>query len=369
MSLLTPEKRPPAPAQAPPVDHAEEAERWRALGGRDASADGIFYYAVRTTGVYCKPSCKARPALRKNVTFYASTAEAVAAGYRACKRCQPDRSVSAGAEAITEAARRIDAAIADEAPAPSLAVLARRVGFSRWHFQRLFTASLGLSPKAYADAARSRRLQAQLAKSASVTDAIHGAGYSSASRFYETAQARLGMTPSARRRGGQGEAIRYAISDCSLGRVLVAATDKGVCAIAFDDADQDLRAWLLDAFPNATLAQGDEAFEALVETVIALVETPQRGQNLPLDLRGTAFQERVWRALQKIPPGRTVTYAELAVAIGAPNSHRAVAGACAANKLAVVVPCHRVIRSDGGLSGYRWGVARKARLLQREGAR
>ena len=363
MTLLMTEIRRPEPA------YTNAEQRFQALDARDPGADGIFYYAVRTTGVFCKPSCKARPALRKNVSFYASPAQAAAAGYRPCKRCRPDSDANAGTEAVTAAARRIDAAIANEDVAPALAVLAKRAGFSPYHFHRLFKAALGVTPKAYADAARSRRLRAELAQGASVTQAIHGAGYSSASRFYESATARLGMKPSVRRQGGQGETIRYAVADCSLGKVLVAATAKGVCSIAFDDNGAVLRETLLATFPNASLSAGDAAFDKMLAAVVRLVEAPNRGLDLPLDLRGTAFQERVWRALQKIPPGKTSTYAELAAAIGAPNGHRAVAGACAANKVAVAVPCHRVIRSDGGLSGYRWGVARKAELLKREGVR
>ena len=366
MTLFMTETRRPAIIEAP--DYRSEAQRFEALDARDPGADGVFYYAVRTTGVFCKPSCKARPALRKNVSFYASLAEAAAAGYRPCKRCRPESDANAATGAVTAAARRIEAAIANEDRPPTLAAMAKRAGFSPYHFHRLFKAALGLTPKACADAARSRRMRAVLAQGASVTEAIHGAGYSSASRFYESATARLGMKPSVRRQGGQGEVIRYAIANCSLGKVLVAATGKGVCSIAFDDSDMVLRERLLETFPNASLSAGDAGFDKILAAVIRLVEAPKHGLDLPLDLRGTAFQERVWRALQKIPAGETSTYAELAAAIGAPNGYRAVAGACAANKVAVAVPCHRVIRSDGGLSGYRWGVARKAELLKREGA-
>jgi len=358
---------PPIPAKSFTTDDA----RWNAVATREKAADGAFFFSVKTTGIYCRPSCPSRTANRSNVAFHDSTENARRAGFRACKRCRPDELAgdSLEAQAVTAAARLIDDAIADERPAPSLEKLADKAGFSMFHFHRMFKKALGLTPKAYEAAARSRRMSEQLQASSSVTDAIHGAGYSSSSRFYETATARLGMRPKTHRDGGKGETIRYAVGTCSLGALLVAATEKGICAIQFGDEAPSLVAGLEDRFPEAELIGDDAGFADTVARVVDLVERPRLGHDLPLDVRGTAFQERVWQALRAIPIGETASYAEIARAIGQPTAVRGVAGACAANPTAVAIPCHRVVRSDGDLSGYRWGVKRKAELLAREGAR
>jgi len=344
--------------------------RWAAVVARDRAADGAFVLGVRTTGIYCRPSCPARRPRRENVAFFADPAAARAAGFRACLRCEPDAEPERriAAQAVTAAARLIEAAVAEEAPAPSLAALAARAGYAPHHFHRLFKRATGVTPRAYANALRARRGEAGLAAGDSVTATIHAAGFGSASRFYAEAGARLGMAPSARRDGGRGETIRHAAAETSLGRVLVAATERGVCAIQFGDGDAGLEAWLRRRFPNARIEPADAAFADTLAQVVALIERPGADAGLPLDLRGTAFQERVWRALRAIPPGRTASYAEIAEAVGRPGAARGVATACAANAVAVAVPCHRVIHADGSISGYRWGVARKAALLEREGA-
>ncbi len=351
--------------------YATDDARWAAVTNRDKAADGQFYFSVSTTGIYCRPACPSKRANRGNVRFHDSTADAREAGFRACKRCRPDELAgdSLETQAVTAAARLIDDAIADERPAPSLEKLADKAGFSMFHFHRMFKKALGLTPKAYEAAARSRRMSEQLKDSSSVTDAIHGSGYSSSSRFYETATARLGMRPKTHRDGGKGETIRYAVHACSLGELLVAATEKGICAIQFGDEADTLIAGLAKRFPEAKLIGDDAGFAVTVTKVIDLVEHPNLGHDLPLDVRGTAFQERVWQALRAIPVGETASYADIAKAIGQPTAVRGVAGACAANPTAVAIPCHRVVRSDGDLSGYRWGVKRKAELLNREGAR
>ena len=361
----------PFHAASAPAAYATEAARWAAVAASDSAADAHFFYSVATTGVYCKPSCPSRLPRRENVGFFTSAEAARHAGFRACRRCKPDIMAcdSLDVLAVTAAARMIDAAIADERPVPALAALAARAGFSPFHFHRLFRKQLGLTPKSYANAARAQRMEQELRAGGSVTEAIQGAGYSSASRFYDHATARLGMAPSAHRKGGAGETIRFATAECSLGLVLVAMTGKGVCAIHFGDTPDEAAAMLGKRFPQARLLADAAGFAAVVAKVVGLVEAPRLGADLPLDVRGTAFQERVWQALQAIPAGTTATYAEIAAAIGAPKAMRAVAGACAANPAAVLIPCHRVVRSNGDLSGYRWGVARKAELLKREGGR
>lgn len=339
--------------------------RWQAVLHRDAAADGDFVFAVKTTGIYCRPSCPARRAKRCNVTFYASGAEAEAAGYRACRRCHPD-AVSRGernAAAIAKACRLIETA--DEPP--TLAALAAAAGMSPFHFHRQFRAITGLTPKAFGAARRARRIRSELARdNRTVTEAIYEAGFNSSSRFYETANGLLGMTPSAYKQGGVDAAIRFAIGQCSLGAILVARSDKGVCAILLGDDPDRLARDLQDRFPKAELIGGDAQFEQLVARVVGFVDAPRLGLDLPLDMRGTAFQQRVWQALRDIPAGRTASYAEIARRIGAPAAARAVARACAANAIAVAIPCHRVVRTDGALSGYRWGVERKRALLLRE---
>ena len=357
---------PPARAAAPADRYASEAARWAAVTSRDAAADGVFFYSVRSTGVYCRPSCAARPAKRENVAFHASCAAAEAAGFRPCKRCKPDQPPLAEQRAalVARACRLIEAG----EEMPDLDELARTVGMSRYHFQRVFKAVTGVTPRAYAQAQRAARVRTQLAKGGSVTEAIYDAGFNSSGRFYAQSDAVLGMRPSDYRAGGAGEEIRFAVGQCSLGAILVAATAKGVCAILMDDDPEALLHDLQDRFPKAKLVGGDAQFEQWMARVVGLIETPAQGADLPLDVRGTAFQQRVWEALRAIPPGSTASYAEIAARIGAPKAVRAVAQACAANALAVAIPCHRVVKSDGALSGYRWGVARKRELLDREAA-
>lgn len=344
---------------------ADSDPRWRALQARDKTADGAFFTCVRTTCVYCRPSCPARHPKPENVRFVATREEAERAGYRACKRCRPDEIGldQRNAEMIAEACRFIEAA----EEAPRLDALAARAGMSRFHFHRLFKAATGLTPKAYADAERAKRARSELKdKTSSVTSAIYGAGFNSNGRFYAATDRIFGMTPSDFRAGGNGATVRFAIGDCSLGHILVASSARGVCMIAIGDDPDVLIRDLQDRFRSAEIVGGDAAYEKTVAAVIALVEEPTGSFDLPLDIRGTAFQQRVWRALREIPAGETASYAEIAKAIGAPKSFRAVAQACGANKLAVIIPCHRVVRNDGAISGYRWGVERKKSLLKRE---
>ena len=343
---------------------SSDSVRWAAVVGRDRRADGVFYYSVRTTGVYCRPSCAARQARRENVSFHATPAEAERAGFRPCKRCRPDSHglLETRAQAVARACRLIETA----EEMPSLDALADAAGLSRFHFHRVFKTTTGLTPRAYAAAHRARRVRDELSRSERVTDAIYGAGFSSSGRFYATASEVLGMTPTDFRAGGDGAVIRFAVGECSLGSILVAATERGVCSILLGDEPDALARDLQRRFPNARVIGGDREFERLVAKVVGFVEAPGLGLDLPLDVRGTAFQQRVWQALREIPAGRTTTYTKLAERIGAPKAVRAVAGACASNAIAVAIPCHRVVRHDGGLSGYRWGVERKRRLLERE---
>jgi len=353
-----------AEMEAVTAGYASEDARWAAVQRRDADADGTFWYSVRSTGVYCRPSCGARPALRRNVAFHDSCAEAEAAGFRPCLRCKPDQPPLAERQAamVAQACRLID----ESEQVPDLDSLAAAVGVSRFHFHRIFKAHTGITPKAYAAARRAARMQSGLAQEASVTDAIYAAGFNSSGRFYAQSSSVLGMTPSAFRQGGSGEVIRFAIAASSMGAILVAATEKGICAILIDDDPEFLLRDLQDRFPRAELRGAEAEFEQVVSRVVGFVEAPEMGLDLPLDVRGTAFQQRVWQVLREIPAGRTVTYAELAELAGVPRGARAVASACAANAIAVAIPCHRVIRNDGSISGYRWGVDRKAELLNRE---
>lgn len=343
---------------------AGDAERWAAVQRRDRTADGEFFYSVSTTGVYCRPSCAARLPRRENVRFHDSAAAAEHAGFRPCKRCRPD---AAGlgerhALAIAKACRLIEAA---ESP-PDLDALAAAAGMSRFHFHRVFKAATGVTPKAYAAARRTERLRDALPRSATVTEAIYESGYNSSGRFYASSASVLGMNPKDFRAGGTGAAIRFALGACSLGSILVAATEKGVCAILMGDEPGALLRDLEDRFPKAELIGGDRDFEQLVAKVVGFVEAPALGLDLPLDVRGTAFQQRVWETLRAIPAGTTASYTEIAKRIGRPKAVRAVAQACAANAIAVAIPCHRVVRNDGALAGYRWGIARKRALLARE---
>ncbi len=345
-----------------------DERRWQAVVRRDPAADGTFCYAVATTSVYCRPSCPSRLARRENISFHSGPADAERAGFRPCKRCRPE---AAGPREqrlslVAAACRRIEAAIEDGEEQPSLATLAAAAGLSRFHFHRLFKAAVGVTTKQYAASCRAGRMRSELNDSATVTEAIYAAGYGSPSRFYENAGAMLGMTPRAYRQGGRDAEIRFALAACSLGSVLVAATDRGVCAIQFGDDSQGMIEDLRRRFARARLIDGDAALADRLAAIVAHVEAPGGRLDLPLDVRGTAFQHRVWRALQAIPPGETASYSEIAARIGAPKAVRAVAAACAANPVALAIPCHRAVRADGSLAGYRWGVERKRQLLARE---
>jgi AraC family transcriptional regulator of adaptative response/methylated-DNA-[protein]-cysteine methyltransferase len=345
--------------------YSTDDRRWAAVQARDERADGQFVYGVRTTGVYCRPSSPTRLPKRENVEFFASERDAKAAGYRASQRMAADRTAVAKQHAaVVERACRL---IEQSETPPSLEGLAKKAGMSSFHFHRVFKAETGLTPKAYASAFRARKVRKELAvKGSNVTQAIYGAGFNSNSRFYAASDRMLGMRARDYRAGGVNVEIRFAVGQCSLGAILVAQSARGICAILLGDDPDKLVQDLQDLFPKATLIGGDEEFEKLVAEVVGFIETPSLGLHLPLDVRGTAFQERVWQALQEIPPGATVSYAQVAARIGKPKSVRAVAQACANNHLAVAIPCHRVVRRNGGLSGYRWGVDRKRELLRRE---
>jgi AraC family transcriptional regulator, regulatory protein of adaptative response / methylated-DNA-[protein]-cysteine methyltransferase len=350
----------------PTPRRSNDDTRWRAVERRDRAADGTFVYSVRTTGVYCRPSCAARLPRRENVAFHATCADAERAGFRPCKRCRPNEASLAErqAAAVANACRLIEEA----EELPSLDALAQAAGLSRFHFHRVFKAATGVTPKVYADAHRGQRVRDELTRTDTVTEAIYGAGFNSNGRFYAASSDLLGMTPKAFRAGGRGNVIRFALGECSFGAILVAATEKGVCAIEFGDDPDALLRGLEDRFPQAQLVGGDKAFEQLVAKVVGFVEAPAQGLDLPLDIRGTAFQRRVWNAIRAIPAGATASYSDIARRIGAPKSVRSVAQACASNAIAVAIPCHRVVRTDGSASGYRWGVARKRALLAREQA-
>jgi len=331
---------------------------WAAFMRRDRGWDGRVIGAVKTTGIYCKPSCPAKRPKRENVEFYANGAEARAAGYRSCQRCKPDE-VGRDRAAVAQAIKLIEAA--DEAP--TLAELADAVGYAPHHFQRLFKRDLGVSPADYARGLRNRRVETALKANTRVTDAIYDAGYAGPSGFYSDAKERLGMTPSAWRNGGRGETIRWTTFASPLGEMFIAATPKGICRLTFDDSE----ASLTRLFPNATIIQDDGALRALVEGALAAIERPLAMPDLPIDVAGTAFQEKVWRELRKIPAGETRSYADIAAAIGHPKAVRAVGSANGDNHVVVLIPCHRVIRSDGSLGGYGGGLDRKKQLLASEG--
>jgi AraC family transcriptional regulator of adaptative response/methylated-DNA-[protein]-cysteine methyltransferase len=341
--------------------------RWTSVAVRNAEADGTFYYSVRTTGVYCRPSCAARLARPENVQFHATCEEAEKAGFRPCKRCKPDQPslVEQYAAKVTQACRIIE----ESETAPVLEGLAKRVGVSPYHFHRVFRQVTGLTPRQYAAAHREKKVRNELGyggAGGTITDAIFDAGYNSSSRFYEKSDQVLGMTPTRYRTGGVNAEIRFAIGECSLGSILVAHSDRGICAILLGDDPGKLARDLQDSFPHANLIGGDNDFERLVAKVVGFIEAPDIGLDLPLDIRGTAFQQRVWQALREIPVGETASYTDIAKRIGSPKAVRAVVQACAANALAVAIPCHRVVRNDGTLSGYRWGVERKRALLEKE---
>lgn len=343
------------------IDRASDEHLWDQVVRHQTSAD--FLYAVTTMGVYCRPACPSPRPLRKNVRFFQSPPEAEAAGFRACKRCDPK---GERARIAQEVVRDASAFMEASEAVPSLEALAKRSGYSRFHFLRMFRDHTGLTPRSYAEGVRARRLHAALANGDRVADAVAEAGFGSESRVYEKTASLLGMTPGAARRGGLGERIRTAFADCPFGRLLVGATDKGVCFIGFAEPDEALMGDLRRRFPKATLTTGDAALAGTVRAVLDFLREPKQALDLPLDLRGTAFQQRVWRSLCSIPPGETRTYAQLAAMAGNPKAIRAVARSCATNPVSLAVPCHRVIGSDGGLTGYRWGVPRKKALLEQE---
>ena len=339
-------------------------ERWSAVLNRDRAAEGQFVYCVTTTGVYCRPGCAARIPKREHVRFHASFKDAENGGFRPCRRCRPNESPLAERHARSVAAACRVVETAEELP--KLDALAEAAGMSRFHFHRVFKAVTGLTPRAYAAECRADRARSALRTSRTVTEAIYDAGFNSSGSFYAASRDTLGMAPATFRDGGLGETIRFAVGECSLGSILVAATARGVCAILLGDDPADLARDLEDRFPSAKLVGGDGEFESVVARVVGLVEAPALGHNLPLDILGTTFQRRVWQALRAIPAGRTVSYGAIGDRIGSPKSARAVARACARNPLAVAIPCHRVVRNDGRPGGYRWGVERKRVLLARE---
>jgi AraC family transcriptional regulator, regulatory protein of adaptative response / methylated-DNA-[protein]-cysteine methyltransferase len=350
-------------------NHAPVANdpRWARIVARDRTADGHLWYSVMTTGVYCRPSCPSRPANPKNVQLHDTLEQARATGFRPCKRCHPDGlSVDAENAAIVARACRL---IDQSEEEPSLTDLAAAVGYSPSYFHRRFKAVTGLTPKDYADGHRAAKVREGLVNGSSITEAIYDAGFNSSGRFYEKSKDMLGMTPSQYRAGGTNEEIRFAVGETSLGAILVASSKKGVAAILLGNDPDELVRQLQDRFPKARLIGADRSYETLVARVVGFIEAPRLGLDLPFDIRGTAFQRRVWRALREVPIGETVSYTEIARRIGSPNAVRAVAGACAANHLAVAIPCHRVVRNEGSLSGYAWGVERKQALLTREAAR
>jgi AraC family transcriptional regulator of adaptative response/methylated-DNA-[protein]-cysteine methyltransferase len=350
-----------------PVKRASRGDddaKWAAVAARDAAFDGAFVYSVATTGVYCRPSCPSRLAKRENIRFHTTCDDAEAAGFRPCRRCRPNEPAREEDRAamVARACRLIEEAEEE----PRLDDLAKACGLSRYHFHRIFKLVAGVTPKAYAIAHRQKCVRERLAISGSVTTAIYDAGFNSSGRFYATSSQLLGMTPSAFRAGGPDAKMKFAVGECSLGSILVAASEKGVCAIQLGDDADVLARDLQHRFPQAQITGGDQDFERLIATVVGFVEAPGAAFDLPLDVRGTAFQHRVWMALCDIPPGSTASYTEIARRIGTPKAVRAVARACAANPVAVAIPCHRVISNDGALSGYRWGVERKRALLLRE---
>lgn len=344
-------------------EYTGDQARWQAVENRDAGADGAFVFAVITTGVFCRPSCRARRPLRDNVRFYPDAADAQAAGFRPCKRCQPDKAPPPQQRAMLIAAA---CRLMEKSDAPlTLAALAQNAAMSPYHFHRLFKAVTGLTPKAWQQALRAKKLREALRQGDNVTQAIYASGYASGSAFWREADASLGMTPRQYRKGGDSTAIVWAIVPCQLGLCLVAQSERGICAILPGESREALEAELLALFPHAQRSQ-EESFRERVAQVVAFLNAPDAKWTLPLDIRGTAFQLKVWQALRAVPAGDTLSYSELAQKIGKPGAVRAVASACAANTLAVVIPCHRIVRGDGALSGYRWGVARKAALLARE---
>jgi AraC family transcriptional regulator of adaptative response/methylated-DNA-[protein]-cysteine methyltransferase len=339
---------------------------WTAVENRDARADGNFFYGVRTTGVYCRPGCASRRPLRANAVFFATTEAAEAAGFRACKRCRPTDGSAASRHLA--AIERACALLRTSETMPSLAELADAAAISRFHFHRVFKQITGVTPREYARSHRLGRLGEKLDAGQPIAASIYASGFGSSSRAYEAAPGGLGMTPGARRRGGSGETIRFVTVETPLGWALVAATERGICMTALGDDRDRLAAALRQRFPAAAVIAEDAGLKGWADRIVRFITAPDQNLDLPLDIQGTAFQARVWRALQKIPLGKTASYTEIAATLGQPKAVRAVAQACAANKLALIVPCHRVIRSDGDLGGYRWGLERKRELLARERA-
>jgi AraC family transcriptional regulator, regulatory protein of adaptative response / methylated-DNA-[protein]-cysteine methyltransferase len=348
------------------MDSQQDVERWAAVQAKDASRDGQFVFAVKTTGIYCRPSCPAKTAKRENVIFFTTTRDASSAGFRACKRCQPDG--EGQIQRYHQLAQRACVLMQQSEQALNLTQLAQQLEISPHHFHRVFKAVVGVTPKAYQQSLLKQRMVNALDKAGSVTEAIYEAGYQSAGRYYEAANAMLGMTAQTFRTNGAGEKIRYAVQPSALGMLLIAATECGVCAIELGDSESELTQRLQTRFANATFEATDAQFNDWLAKTLAFIQLPRTGLDLPLDIQGTAFQRRVWQALQDIPAGVTLSYSQLAQQIGQPSAVRAVASACAANQLALVIPCHRIVRSDGSLSGYRWGVQRKAQLLKAEKA-
>ncbi|WP_246116909.1 bifunctional DNA-binding transcriptional regulator/O6-methylguanine-DNA methyltransferase Ada [Denitrobaculum tricleocarpae] len=342
--------------------------RWTAVLARDEGAEGRFWFSVMTTGVYCRPSCAARQPRRENVAFYDHRADAERAGFRPCKRCRPD--LPPRAERHRDLVAAACRSLSDAETPPGLAELAADAGLSPHHFHRIFKAAIGVTPKQYAAARRADRMKRALRSGVSVTEAIYDAGFGGNSRFYEQADARIGMTATTFKKGGEGMSIRYATAHSWLGPVVVAATERGICAILFGENERGLKSDLHARFPGAVFepAEPGSDFQQWIDDTLAFMKAPEAQFSLPLDIAGTAFQEQVWQALRRIPAGQTASYADVAQAIGKPKSVRAVAQACGANPVAVAIPCHRVVRSDGGLGGYRWGLERKKDLLARERA-
>ncbi len=340
----------------------DQDELWRAVLARDRSADGQFVYAVKSTGVYCRPSCPSRRPKRESVEFFEKSADAKRAGYRSCLRCLPDQP-DAQSKWIAECCRLLER---DLDRSVSLAELAAHAGISVFHLQRTFKQHLGVTPREYQDALRMRRVKQGLTKGSSITDAIYDAGFNSVSRFYEKAGEHFGMSPFTYKRGGSGQAIRYTVFPCALGRAMIGTTDQGVCSVAFGDDEPALERSLRGQFAKALIVRDDAGLQNHAEALKSYLEGRRMSFDLPLDIRATAFQERVWRLLAAIPYGETRTYSQIAEQLGQPTAARAVATACASNALAVLIPCHRVVGKNGSLSGYRWGIDRKRKLLEAE---
>jgi len=341
-----------------------EKEKWQAVQRRNSAAADFFFYAVRTTGIFCRPGCSSRLPRPENVEYFGSYEEAEKAGYRPCKRCAPQH--PAANSEILQKIVQICRHIEESAIPPKLNELAAMAHLSEYHFHRLFKKMVGVTPKQYAATQRARRFRTHLLEENSVTEAIYSAGFSSSSGAYDKGRDQLAMQPRQYKNGGAGILIRYGVTSCSLGQVIVAATERGICAILFGDEDNSLRHQVQEQFPKATLVQAGPDFQQLLAEVVRVVDTPDSNCHLPLDIQGTAFQQRVWSILREIKPGETLTYSEVAMRMGTPRAVRAVAGACGANKLAVAIPCHRVIGKNGSLTGYRWGLERKEQLLKKE---